>query len=356
MSRLKKIKRAANALVSCAAPVEVFTISKIGKVSPDLENPQDARGHVAFVGTKTFGLSETGKMRPKLFLPPFHRRLTEHGVASFYYQTCGDLLASLEVHREHRLVVILVYGEDKDPAVIPATRLVRRIQERHPDCVVANHPDAANIIRDKLKTNHLLTSFGIPMPRAEVTGGKVFSNSRVGTKQPSYVTEVGKLDGRRYNTQFIDTRYEVNGVSYYCSLRALFVGGSLLDLWPRFRPVADGDPNVHSEDTPQDQYLLNTFYHEVATPLRPRVEEVCEKVRKAFGLGFYSADILYNHAEDRFFLCEVGYKFADHSWVKHCAHLSENVPWLQLHSSYKIADASADALVREAFQDAIPNL
>lgn len=352
MGLLKQLKRRANQFSVRVALPEVFTVSKIGKIAPLIRNPTDAKGHVAIVGTKTYGLNETGKVRPRLFFPKFHRSLVEeHNVACFYYQTCGDLLNNIQRHKAHKLVVVLVYGEDKDPPIFPSSRLVQEIQEKHPSCQLVNHPSSGQVIRDKVKSNILLTEAGVPMPRMDAgdTSGIIFSNSRFGTKEESYLTERAGSDKGRYNTEFIDTKYTIDDVEYYCSLRALAVGGVLLDLWPRFRPISDGCANVHSQDTPQNAYLLNKFYAELAMPLRPRAEEICAKIKEALGLGFYACDILFNHNTDRMVVCEVGYKFADHAWVSHCGDLYTEVPWLRRHRNYEIAMHSAAALVHEAF-------
>lgn len=355
---LKRVKREINALASRFEVPEVFTISKVSKCIPDIANPKAPAGHVAIVGTKTYGLSGSGKMRPRMFLPIFHRTLVEeHNLGCFYYQTCHDLLNDLDRHLPYRLAVIPIYGEDGVPVIIPSSRVVRRIRELHPSCIFANHPDAAQVVRDKKATNSLLTRKGVPMPRMDlrVVSGKIFSNARFGTKRPAYVTDSARLDEARYNTEFIDTRYEVEGVEYYCSLRALAVGSVMLDLWPRFRPVEDGDPSVHSKDTPRSEFLLNKFYSEVALPLRRRAESICSKVKDALGLGFLALDILYDHDRDQLFVCEVGFKFADHTWVEHCGDLWKEVPWLKPHSSYAIARSSANAFAREVLSPNVSN-
>lgn len=299
---------------------------------------------VIFIGTRRYGLTGRGKLTPR-FLELFTKAMKQYGVEVFAYPTPAEFFNNLSLHRTHRPVFVLVYNETYSKFYDPR-RIESAIRTHWPDAAIFNSTKTGKILRDKRRLNTFLSKKGIdvpPMVKSEMSTAKIFSNEAIGSHKPVVVYDVGEpLDDDRYNTTFINTVREYGGKEYYVCLRALAVSDKLVSVYLRARPTEDGDPSVHSRDTPVDAPLINHLYREVATPNIPRIEDLCHRLGRALGPGFYVHDILPCAETGRILVCESGFKFNDGTLRKHLFSIGQELPFSDLFTDeevQRVADA-----------------
>jgi hypothetical protein len=145
----------------------------------------------------------------------------------------------------------------------------------------------------------------------------------MGSHAPVYVVGARvPLDRSRYNTEWIDTRHEYNGRSYYVVLRAMAVGSRCVSIFVRARPADQADASVHNTDTPVDAGLWNALYQRLVTPKMQEIESLCQRIADILGLGFFSHDILPESSSGRLLVCETGFKFDDYLFRSHLMPLA----------------------------------
>jgi len=273
---------------------------------------------VIFISADAARPGATGKMRCDFFLPIFSRALAERGIEMDYVPDPWSFLKAPPPPSGS--VIIPIYNEERagkqasSPAVIAFTRAIEaktRFLSRR--CILANRVRTGRIISDKSLANRVLSRANVLMPRlitAPKSEERTFSNANVGTEMPGTVVSPGdEIDRARYNTKFIDTIHEFRGFSYYVALRALCVGPRPIAIFPRVRPVSDGDPSVHAKDTPLDPDLLNDVYEKTVAARRSEINSICQKIFDVLGFGFYAHDLLPERETGNTYLCETGFKF-----------------------------------------------
>lgn len=251
-----------------------------------------------------------GKITFDYFFPPFARVLSTYSISVQAFR-----------HKEFCAkprrgdVAILVYTEGQANRLEDLVRHILSTQafaQRSGFRIV--HPlEIGLLVIDKMRTNRLLAAAGIPVPKLimqEKAPSLVFSNANSSSQQPVFLHQIGvPLDPKRYNTEFIDTTFRYAGKDYYVVLRAMCVGGACYSIVPRARPVADGCPSVHASNTLLDVGLLNAVHAEIIMPRKALILEICERLGRVLGLGFFAHDILPSAVSDALFVCETGFKF-----------------------------------------------
>lgn len=297
--------------------------------------PRAPKGTVVFAGLTEQKLHVCGKMRPARFLPAICNALRFEGYDTFF--ACSEAeLASLQGSPKP-FVVVMLYAEDN--VILDCPSLLELLKGAD---VVFNHPLVGSVIRSKRRTNELLSAVGVPMPELKAVADKpVFSNADASSNAKIKVIEVGaQLDHERYNTELIDTRQRLNGKEYYTSVRLMCVGPHITHAFIRARDVGEGNPSVHSKNTPRDAALIQSLARRLIEPNEARFVELAQRAYGALGPGFYAHDILIEAESDRVLVCETGFKFNDgtYDWVESVKPQVSD--WRPLHTAEQAAIAA----------------
>ena len=225
---------------------ETKTINRIQPVTP--------RAKLVIAALGPYRLKTRGKVNVRTFFPSFCRTMAQHGISCVYVKDLESLENQLsESHRMPTIVINLVH-EIFDFGAYEATDSMR-----HRMSALFNSHRIARVIRDKEQTNAFFSQNKIPVPSCDIERGrKVFSNAKVGTHAPVFVSDdIQNLDDARYNVQYIDTRQKFNGSEYHTSIRLMCIGPRLLQIFVRARDVKENNPSVHNADTPINRPLLD---------------------------------------------------------------------------------------------------
>ena len=281
--------------------------SLISEISPKKE-----RARVIILALGENARPDPGKIsNPEKFFHSFCNVLARCGISSVYVHGMDNL--ERELSKQNLLPTILI----------------NLVQELYDEYVEYEIPDrlllkfsaefdsfsTAKIIRDKKKANLVLSSQGIAMPSLDPENEKIFSNVRVGSKEP--VTTYGSsrsLDSKRYNTKFIDTQFDYDSKTYYTCIRLICIGSIIVQIYARASDVDKGNPSVHNADTPLDNDLLDRIYKELVVPKIQQFRLLAQNIESVLGPGFYVHDILVEKETGELYLSEVGFKFYDQSY------------------------------------------
>lgn len=305
---------------------------------------------VIFIGTRQHGLRGRGKLKKGIYLAPFTRVMKQNGVAVFTYSSCEQFVERLRSHIGHRPAFILIYNETHSNLDDPLhTKSV--IRTYWPDAPIFDDPETGKILRDKRRLNAVLRNAGIAVPsmiETESSTATVFSNAAIGSHRPVFLRSPGEpLDADRYNTEFVDTSREHRGRRYFICLRAMAVDETLVSVYVRARRTEEGDPSVHSRDTPVDADLINHFYSELVTPNMARLVDLCRQIGSTLGPGFYAHDILPCSDTRRLLVCETGYKLTDNVYRRHLQSLEDTLTFSDFLTDSE-ATRSAEAFLAAA--------
>ena len=298
-------------------------------------SPREPKGTIVFAGLTKQKLHVCGKMSASRYLPAICNGLRSEGYQTYFACSERELASYQDAKRP--LVMVMLYGEDD--GVPSSSSLLQQLQGAD---VVFNHPRIGGIIRSKRRTNQVLTAAGVPMPELlEVADKRVFSNADASSNARITVLEAGaQLDQDRYNTELIDTRQRVNGKEYYTSVRLMCVGPYVTHTFVRARDVSEGNPSVHSKNTPRDAGLLSALDRRLVEPNEAQFMALTQRVYSVLGPGFYAHDILVEAGSGRALLCETGFKFNDttYEWV---GAVEPQLPaWNPIHTAKQAAIAA----------------
>jgi hypothetical protein len=288
------------------------------------------------------------KLSPRFFNPIFRQVLGEYGIG---LEECwaDELVRSPERYRNQ--LVILVYAEVWALTNIAFESTVEQTERaaREHNNIVLHGIELGRLVADKDRTNRVLCKAGISVPKlvTENTAAfEVFSNENAATHATAFVQDPGaELDVNRYNTAYIDTTHYYAGQIYYVALRAMSVGAKCTAIYVRARPINDGDPSVHSTDTPLNIELLNHLHREIVTPRKNAIINLCEAIGTRLGLAFFAHDILPCNTSKSLYVCETNFKFDDTTLRNHLALLGDRIPF---NDHVAGAIRSSHAFVEEA--------
>jgi hypothetical protein len=307
----------------------------------------DSKAHVVVVGSAEAGLEGHGKGQPEPFFPVFQYGLYRRNIISFFYRDIDALANAVSIHKPLPTIIVLIYNEER-PSTYPPQESLDLVTAALPKALIINEPAIAKLIAMKDATNRFLSSRGIPVPRqADDNCKQVFSNTITGSARQAFVIEHGQeVDRSRYNTEFIDTRHSFNGATYYVSLRAGAVGGTMYGAWPRLRLVSEGNASVHTSDTPLDPKAIEHFMSELVVKRYADLVHICRQCGDALGPAFYAHDILPS-VTGPYYVCEAGFKYDNLEVRYHLGSLVSELPSMHDHFSLEIADKLVEALLTE---------
>ena len=274
--------------------------------------PFSARGKILILALGPRGLRARGKVKSRRFFPPFCSVLGQCGIASAYIGDFKSLERELCLADGLPLVLVNLINEDQDdlePYKIP-NDLLQNVT------AIFNSHKNAGIIRDKKEANLFFSEHNVSVPGRNLDEStNVFSNARFGTNAGAFIVDNSqKLDGERYNTQFIDTTVQFGESVYYTCVRLMCIGTHLLKIYIRARDVSENSPSVHTKDTPKDRELLDYLYEKLVAPRLEALHAFSYRIGQVLGPGFYAHDVLVENQTSQLFLCETGFKFYDDSY------------------------------------------
>lgn len=215
-------------------------------------------------------------------------------------------------------IILPFYCEDdlSRDRIIKKTKIdfclkIENICSKYQGCSILHNSKIGKILNNKMQTNLLYSQNNISCPEIITDknyNGLIFSNALKSSGQQTQILENGSLiQPERYNTKFIDTSFEFQGEEYYASPRIMCVKGKINDICLRFRNKKENNPNVRLENFYSPE-LHNFYYEKYILPNLNDLSEICNKIGKVLGLGFYVHDFLFCPKTKKFFVSETGFK------------------------------------------------
>jgi hypothetical protein len=312
-------------------PKKIAHYAKFGRwryyPPPSLDsNPTTSTGNIVFFPLGETGFDGPGKMIPDQFLPPFCAQLQKNGLSVHLPETVRhiDRLLKKANFLRYQSVLIFIYNEAYQ---YNYSDYIKEIESKYD--LVFNSPSRNEYITDKRKTNRLLKSAGISVPRLILepqTKFTVFSNAPSASGAPVWLLEAGeKIDQNRYNTEFIDTRIEFEGKIFFTTVRIFCVGREIVHAWVRARNTDEHNPSVHAKNTPLMPSLIEYLQQKLVTDLYKDLEQEAQKLSDCLGLGFWVHDLLIDSSNNKIYVCETGYKFQDWAYVNHLKAINKKI-------------------------------
>lgn len=307
--------------------------------------PADPTGRVLICCVNNSAFGGPNKVKPESFFPGFSRVLHSYNIDVEFIssqRSMSDATAS-----DANTIVIDLYNEEADHGFLPRTD--QGLYGRA--ALVFNHRETGGVISDKARTNRVLTSAGVAMPRMNPEAGLVFRNTAANSSSQDKDIEVTpKVDTARedgYRTGYIDTTREYLGRKYLTSVRILCVGEVIISAFAAARPAEEGKYSVKGINTPVDADLIRFFQQKLVHERHEDLRGIAQKVAKVLGPGFYVHDLVVDSTSEEILLCEVGYKFSMYPVAERFHSIAKDIS-----SDYLILDeaecarASAEAFVR----------
>ena len=171
----------------------------------------------------------------------------------------------------------------------------------------------------------------------------VFSNEPVGTHTHVRILDKGPLPPGRYNTELVDTRFEILGRAYQVSIRAMCAGTQIICVFPRMVPVELGTYEARNLNTPLDATLFDTAFRQIVEPRLEEIRKQAHRIGEALPFGFFAHDQLPTPASNTVKCCETGWKFIDASMVRYTSPIASQISTFQAYDN-GTAEAHARAL------------
>ncbi len=265
-----------------------------------------------------------GKLIPALFLPPFIDALRDHRIETYLASSNEEARHQIATGKYCALVCII--GEDK-PNTKAHLEELTKLERDFPDTRIFNRPSIAPILANKRKSLELFVRYGIDIPGISPQTGQKFSYPETGSGHDARVVEECEISApQELETELIGTRIEFQGREYYTCTRIRCINQVIVDTLVRARPVSENNPAVHNNDTPLDAKLIHRLYDQLIRPNRVVLDEICAKLHRALGDGFYGHDALIEPRSGRIAICESGFKFEDFSTFEHLRPIAPELP------------------------------
>lgn len=283
-----------------------------------------ARHNIYFVGTGP------GKMSDDFLAiaSPVFRRYQINALRYKQIQQFSDAIDRGAIEGALPCTVVMIYHEENEVNNSGAA-LEQLCQTKLTQCRLIHPVSLARIIGDKILTNRTLSKAGVRCPKLIETAchdKPVFQNAPSASQHPVSLILPGEpLNPHMYNTEFIDTRYRFDDETYFCSIRALCVGGIPSSLFLRFRNVKEQNFSVHTKNTPLLPELINHYYYRKLLPVSGTLFEMCRKVGEVFGLGFYVHDMALCARTNQLYFLESGLKFHENTWADHLQGIADKL-------------------------------
>lgn len=200
-------------------------------------------------------------------------------------------------------------------------------------------------IASKKMTNAILRSHAVPVPQMQSgrAVGSVFSHGNVASHgEIELLSQGDAIPDGTFGAEYIDCTHSFDGRDYHVCIRLLCVGPHVNSAFLRARNTQDGNPSVHTRDTPPDPDLINDLTQRLVTPNRWRFSKLAQGVSNSLGFGFFALDVLAAR-DGQLLVCEVGYKLDDvlyRSWM---------APLMDQHPNPELFDGTLPVRAAEIF-------
>lgn len=306
--------------------------------------------HLIFTAFTRFGLGGKGKVYIPEYFPGFTQRLAELGVDCSFVWNEDMLEAALD---DRDTAILHIFNEEKP---WPYNARIRACEARAG--VVFCSRRSGVIVSLKPRTNQFLTARGISMPpmlTAESDARPVFSNAVIGSgRRTRVIASPVALDAERYNCEYIDTRLEFEGTTYYTMFRIQAIGRQVLHAYPRARDTKDRSASVHSKDTPANGPLIEFLFATLIEPRRDLIAAHTEAMGRILGPGFYAHDMIVSNSTGKLYMVESNLKFNDTPYANYLIADAERMPSNRMFYTGEYPVKSADLFLAE-WEDARRN-
>lgn len=308
-----------------------------------VQQPQDPKATIIFSGLSRNKFRRGGKVTALEFLPTFCNILRQNGYQTKYTSSIRGL--SREIQSAGCSVVVMIYRE---VGFVPDQPGLNELLDKAD--IVLHHPEIGNIIGHKTTANIFLSQRGVPMPQLQ-TGDTateaVFSNHNNSSGAEVFlIPKNSPLDKQRYNSRLVDTRVNYAGKDYYTTVRLMCIGKEITHAFVRARPVSDGNPSVHTKDTPIDLDLLLNLQTLLVEANKANLKILAETIATAIGPGFYSHDVLIDCQTKELYLAETGFKFDNANYLNRISNIAKYFPAMKGFSNpAEIAASSAPIFI-----------
>ena len=245
------------------------------------------------------------------FFPRFCKVLCQHGFSSVFVHDLNSIEKGLEDNRPKNILIFVAPGFQGDAAFCAQKELRDRF------LLIFNPPYLQQLVSDRQATNRFLLAHGVPVPRSNVSGKKVFSIGKSG--YPNSATIVDTFESAPsgcHNTEFIDTRIEVDGKQYYTSLRLMCIGPSIMKCVIRARDCSENRPEARDRNTPVEPDLIRNIYKLLVVPNYHKLVSLAALVEVAYGPGIYAHDVVLDRVSGDPFICESEFKFYPGTYMR----------------------------------------
>lgn len=313
-------------------------------IPPEILDPNPCKGILVVTGFGSWGFRGAGKVRPKIFFPPFVYALYRNGIRVSFAIKIEELL-KFDDHKN--VIVAHIFSEE---GILSDSFHKLKIPNRN--FLVFNRPELGEILGQKAHFNRLMSMHGIPVPKLVTDAGgekMVFSNAASGSGADAYLLNDrnSKLDSNRYNTEYIENRRIYNGHYYYNTVRLLTVGCELVHAYVRLRPDSEGSASVHAKNTPLDPALIEYFQKILVEDRINELKKLSEQIGLALGPGFFVHDTIISSETEEIFVSESGIKFEDDAYINRLYPIAAYLPSHYVMFSPEFAKRSARAFVKE---------
>ena len=266
--------------------------------------------------------SAAGKVSPSTFFPPFCAVLAQCGIASIYSNDNKNIVDEINDSKGIPIIVINLVHELHDDT----NRYEFPVQVAQNVTAIFNSYQTAGIIGDKKKANEYLSNYGISMPSMTFDlRKKIFSNARFSSHEKVYLHDsIDEADVNRYNTEFIDTKVEYRRTKFFTTIRLMCIGSTIVQIYCRAADVENGNPSVHSADTPHDSGLMRHLCDKLVIPNVFQFQNIAKNIENALGPGFYAHDLLIDQISGDILVSETGFKFYDTVYSDHMRNVIGN--------------------------------
>ena len=271
-----------------------------------IKEPQPRRptARVVFTVLTEKGPNAHGKVAAYQFLPTFCNTLRKNNFATAWAATTGQLARALET--ELPVVLVHLFGEDNVQIASPNMTKMERLA-----LVTFNQSKTGVLLADKLASHRAFEAAQIPAPRLLETGG--FLRQRFGSGLPTSVasdTDKHYLGSQKFiRTEFVDTRIQFKGRTYFTVVRLMCVDDVVLHAYTKARAENDGSASVHASHTPTNADFINYCHELLVRPRSTEFQQIATRLYHVLGPGFYAHDLLIDNNSGAVYVCESGFKF-----------------------------------------------
>lgn len=313
-------------------------------IAPEILNPNPCRGILVATGFGSWGFWGAGKVRPKIFFPPFAYSLYRNRIRMTFLKKTEELL---RIKDQENIVIAHIFSEEG-----ALNDFFHKIKIPDRNFLVFNRPELGGILGQKAHFNRLMSVHGISVPKlvTDVGGAEmVFSNAASGSGEKAYLLNGGnfKIDRSRYNTEYIENRRKYNDCYYYNTVRLLAVGCELVHAYVRLRPENEESVSVHAKNTPLDPELIEYFQKILVQDKIGELKELCRNIGLALGPGFFVHDTIISSETEEIFVSESGIKFEDDAYINRLYPIAPYLPSSHFMFSPELARRSARAFLKE---------